>query len=368
MTQSNNQQEKWQQYVDRELERLIPTLTDLGYELDEDQPHLKGERYLMQAVTTEGGRKVIVLGHDQHGARVVIKASSDPAGIRELDHEERAREMLHRIRFAYGTFASPQLLASFTKDGQRVTIQRYITQQSTFLERPAAEQFHLALRAFKAQESAHATTERHVRQIRTVFENYDAPRYLTSCKHFSTAVMEHEVDQETRALFTDVLDILSKNQTDIERYTGFLTHTDFVPHNIRIHDDTIYLLDHSSLRFGNKHEGWARFMNFMTLYHPALEQALAEYVQNNRAPEEVRSLWLMRVYRLCEIIHYYVHKTELSTGDLESLNRARVVFWRDVLRAVLAKTELDPSIRAAYIETRDRLRSPDEKKRQIGLH
>ena len=48
----------------------------------------------------------------------------------------------------------------------------------------------------------------------------------------------------------------------------------------------MYLLDHSSLRFGNKYEGWARFRNFTTFYNRPLEEALLLYMRNNRAEEK----------------------------------------------------------------------------------
>src|SRR6202000_971290 len=79
---------------------------------------------------------------------------------------------------------------------------------------------------------------------------------------------------------------LREHRVNIDRYTGFLTHTDFVPHNLRIGSGYIYLLDHTSLRFGNKYESWGRFVNYMALYHPALAAALVEYVKRNRSAEE----------------------------------------------------------------------------------
>ena len=161
---------------------------------------------------------------------------------------------------------------------------------------------------------------------------------------------------------------LREHEKTIEQYSGFLTHTDFVPHNIRIHDDTIYLLDHSSLTFGNKYEGWARFVNFMTLYNPMLENALVTYVKENRTPEESVSLRMMRIYRLGEIIWYYVQTLEKSTGDLHTLNTARITFWSTVLTHILKDERIPESIITEYKKTRDSLRSDDEKKRQQGLH
>ncbi len=141
-----------------------------------------------------------------------------------------------------------------------------------------------------------------------------------------------------------------------------------MPHNIRIVGDDIYLLDHSSLRFGNKYEGWARFLNFMALYNPPLEQALLQYVRENRSSEESESLQCMRVYRLGEIIWYYVSTLAKSSGDLRVLNEKRVAFWTNVLEAILENKPVPEDVLTEYKRTRDSLRTPEERQRQIGLH
>jgi hypothetical protein len=130
----------------------------------------------------------------------------------------------------------------------------------------------------------------------------------------------------------------------------------------------IYLLDTASLRFGNKYEGWARFLNFMTLYNPALEGALVQYVRDNRTPEESETLSLMRIYRLGEILSYYSDWLEKVSGDLHALTKARIAFWSQALAAQLQGETLSQESIASYKNQRDSLRSEDEKRRQIGLH
>ena len=68
----------------------------------------------------------------------------------------------------------------------------------------------------------------------------------------------------------------------------------------------------------------------MTLYNPELEELLITYVEKNRSFEERESLQLMRLFRLGEIISYYVNTSEQSTGNLRDLNLVRVRFWNDV--------------------------------------
>lgn len=345
----------WEKYRTEELAAVAPLLERLGFTLDERQKHLGGERYLMRAVTTTSGQKLILTGRRaSDGMRVVIKATRDAAGARELVHERGCRRVLQNIHFAYDVFHAPKEILLTATEGFTLSIQEYVKQEWPFLERPLQEQFAFALRAFKAQESAHAATYNHLRLVQKTFDTKDAAGYLRMFTSFGAPAEAGK--------------FLETHEETIEQYCGFLTHTDFVPHNFRIAGDTMYLLDHSSLRFGNKYEGWARFLNFMTLYNPALEAALVQYVDDNRSPEESLSLRLMRVYRLGEIIWYYKNTLLKSTGNLLQLNQARVDFWSQVLDSQLCARPLADEVRASYIKTRDALRSEDEKERQVDLH
>lgn len=359
----------WDEYRESEMSALLPHLKSLGITLETEQPHTIGERYLMQALTTQSGKKLILLGtRGSDGGRVVIKATRDKKGVEELLHARRRREVLHKIKFAYQAFFSPEEVFFGMRGNFLISAQLFIEQEKPFLERPLREQFFLALKAFKAQESAHATTYGHMRLVRKHFGTRDAHGYLAAFAQFQKDIVSAQEGRELEETLRRGSHFLKEGKEVIEQYSGFLTHTDFVPHNIRVVGKTIYLLDHSSLRFGNKYEGWARFINFMELYNPPLAKALTDYVTLNRAPEESLSLQLMRVYRLGEIIYYYVHAAERSLGDLKKLNASRVDFWSAVLRAVLENKALPSSIRENYISLRDSLRSEEEKRRQIGLH
>lgn len=359
----------WERYVGHEMARVKPLLEDWGYTLDANQPHLRGERFLMRALTTTSGKKLILLGHTEMGTRVVIKATSDSAGKQELMHERECRRVLHQIRFAYDTFFSPEEVLFTTQNDLMISIQKYVPHERPFLERPTPEQFSLALKAFKAQESAHATTYEHERLISRTFGSIDADGYLRTFREFgercTTAL---HLDQTLAGTYAEALHKLECGKHTIEQYCGFLTHVDFVPHNFRVNGNEIYLLDHSSLRFGNKYEGWARFLNFMMLYNRELEDALLFYVRENRSAGELESLNLMRIYRLGEIICYYVETLAHVTADLHHLNIKRVQFWHHALRAQLNGTRLQTSLIEIYRHERDALRSDDEKERQVGLH
>ncbi len=367
--QNDNAKNNWDAYCNAELLRIVPILKEYEYTLDEAQPHLEGERYLMNAITTTSGRKLILRGKDDSGIQVIIKASREKNGIGEINHERNCRSVLSHIDFARDTFHTPPEVAYIERDGYVISIQKFIAQESSFLERPIENQFMLALSAFKGQEGAHATTYKHRRRIGRTFGIRTSKTYLNTFTSFIENITK-KIPNEASLLETlhSAFSELQRGENTIEQYCGFLTHTDFVPHNIRVQGETIYLLDHSSLTFGNKYEGWARFINFMTLYNPPLQKALEQYVRDNRTTEESESLRLMRIYRLGEILWYYVRTLDKSSGNLKALNSERITFWSEVLRFVIARSEVSPEVISGYTTKRDSLRSEDEKRRQIGLH
>ncbi|MBL7045966.1 MAG: hypothetical protein ISR99_02965 [Parcubacteria group bacterium] len=367
--QNRDEKEIWEEYKKRELEGALPILSDLGFKLDAEQPHTSGERYLMRAVTTTHGRKLILLGaRINDNKKVVIKVTSDQAGKEELVSERKSKEILHKINFAYDIFLSPPEILFKSIGKYTVSIQAFVERESPFLDRDTKEQFMLALKAFKAQESAHATTYAHAKLIENAFGSMDSDEYIKRFREFKESTLSTLKERSNLSeLLTSVEEFLVENKETIEQYTGFLTHTDFVPHNFRIMNGDIYLLDHSSMRFGNKYEGWARFINFMTLHNPELAKWLVKYIKDNRAEEESLSLKLMRVYRLGEIVWYYTNTLDKSSGDLYTLNKSRVDFWTDILERVLNDKEVPKELVEDYRKNRDSLRSEDEKKRQVGL-
>ena len=56
-----NEKQKWEEYTERELSSILPILSRLGFEIEKEQPHIVGERYLMQAVTTTSGKNLFSL-------------------------------------------------------------------------------------------------------------------------------------------------------------------------------------------------------------------------------------------------------------------------------------------------------------------
>lgn len=354
----------WQAYREAELAKAKPLLARHGFMLDEQQVHIAGERSVIS------GRKLVLLGKKtSNDQRVVIKVSSSAEGQREIRLERTCREMLEKIRFAYDVFLTPEPLAWIEEDGLLIAVSAYIEQPCSFLERPLKEQFFLALKAFETQESAHATTHEHERAIRGTFKVFTTKTYLERLALYQKTITEQLAHKsELLALVAKTTSTFEENKKTIDRYNGFLIHADFVPHNIRVVGHDIYVLDHSDIRLANKYDGWARFLNFMTLYHRELETALLTYLEKNRPAEELNALQLMRLYRLVELIWYYTKRLPTSEGALRQLDEARIDFWSDVLAATLNNQSIGEERVQAYQDKRDSLRSEDEKKRQQGLH
>jgi len=364
---SKSKQINWQTYLAKELPTISSLLSDSGYSLQTDQPHLKGERAIIQSLTTQSGHKLILLG-EKNEKKVVIKATGDKAGMAELERERRCRLALSNLNFAYDKFYAPREIEFIKRNGYVISVYEFIEQDSPFLDRPIAEQFTISLRGFKIQERARATTRKHFKKAANIFGERNSDKYKRLFTGFELFLQKENVDKFILENVYKTKEKLHEGSQRIEQYCGFLTHTDFVPHNFRVKNNVLYLLDFSSFILGNKHESWARFLNFMTLYNTELERLLIQYLEDNRAPEERESLQLMRLFRLGELITYHQDKVNKSTGDLQELSKVRVRFWNDVLAAELENRRVDRNIVERYKQTRDKLRSQEEKERQIGLH
>lgn len=347
--------QQWHEFKTRELSAVTPLLAELGFVLDIEQVHISGERYLHRP------HKLVLTGvraADQ--LRVVIKASSHPEGVREIRRERACRTILHSLEFAYRTFLFPEELLYIKSGGHTIFVTAYIEQTRGFLEHSLRDQFFLAMRAFEMQEGAHAVTSSHIHKVHSEFDLYGAKEYLDAFASFQNSMPTDATMQHAHAF-------LANSRETLELYCGFLTHDDFVPHNIRVKGTDIYLLDHTALHFGNKYEGWARFLNFMTLYNRPLEIALTDYVLNNRGTQEYASLCLMRAYKIGFLLQFYTASLEKTSGDLHTLTQKRLQFWTQALEAILNNTPLLDEVIENYKRSRDTLRSSEEKRRQREL-
>ncbi|MDO8408340.1 MAG: hypothetical protein Q7S95_03860 [bacterium] len=346
----------WGAFVREELRTLAGLLEREGFTLDEEQPHTSGERFLM---TRE---KLVLLGmRTADGRRVVIKVSRHPAGHAEIRREKEVLDTLQRVAFASGAILLPSEVYFSTLSGYLVWVSEFIEQDEVFAARPIEEQFFMALDAFETQEGFHANTFENLRSISGVFPIATAKTYLESFSKFKDTVAQ---TLNVVAVFARAERELHAHVHTLERYSGYLTHTDFAPANTRVQGRNMYLIDLSSVSFGNKYEGWARFINWALLHSPELERFLLEYVRKNRGAEEYLCLRLMRLYKAGLLAGYYAETLPKTAGDLRLLTEERIGLWRSVMEALLADTPVPTVTLDDYRHKRNALRSPEETERQ----
>ncbi len=359
----HNTKEDWNKYREQELKKALPIIKELGFDIDEEQAHIGGERHLMS------GFKLVLTGYQENNKkRVIIKLSSHPEGIEEIEHEHKTRKTILNIDFSYRSFFLPKEIL-FTKNGDyTISVTSYIEQEKSFLAHNFKDQFFLALRALETQEGTHITTYYHKKSIQKTFGIMNATNYINSFDVFKKNSIENNPNnQYLEDVFNKGSQLFSSNKKIIGKYSDFLTHSDFCPHNIRVKNHEMYLLDHTSIHFGNKYESWARFINFMVIYNPELEHALQKYVKQNRNKEENLSLQLMRVYKIGFLLKYYTDSLSKTKGDLNTLTKERITFWTKVMENVLEDKTLPEETVKKYKLSRDNLRSEEEKIRQKKL-
>lgn len=332
------------------LERLEITL-------DDEQPHISGERFL------QSPHKLVLLGKGKSG-RVVVKVSCDLKGKQEIAREKKARDTLQKLAFASDVLLMPEELYFGEQGPYTLFITAYVTQKDPFVNLPQEEQFFSILRAFEAQEAFHATTWEHGRMIKGAFAALRAEDYLENFEEYIQTIGEHYPKPELAATLTRAKMFLREHTVDIERYCGYLTHSDLAPHNFRSAARQLYMLDYTAIQFGNKYEGWARFLNFMLIHNPTLERMLTKYVQQERGEGEYLVLRLMRVYKIGFLLKYYAGSLLQTKGDLHTLIEKRLEYWSETLSTVLNDAVPSEEARARYLEARALLRSPQEVARQ----
>lgn len=339
------------------LATIGSVLAPLGYSLSTEQPHISGERAHLSVM------KMVLMGTDAEGQQVVIKVSNQPQGIKEIQQEKTARDALARLSFAQDELLQAKECFSGMVGGYYFLITAYISQDIIFVARSLEEQFFLALRAFEAQEAFHATTYDHLNEIKRVFDMYTPATYLSTFETYVAQIQNAYADQKLWSTLERAGSFLKEHVVVLERYNGYLTHTDFVPHNMRLHNRSVYALDLSSVRFGNKYEGWARFLNYMTVHNPELEQGLVRYLKDNR-PDEYIAVRLMRVYKIGFLLAYYTNLFQKTTGNFKELTELRIQVWSTILACVLDDISLPVEVLTAYKERRALLRTEEEKERQ----
>lgn len=356
---ANLTKEEWEEYQKQELAKFEPLLARLGVALDTEQLHTGGERYLMS------GKKLVLTGvRASDKKRVVAKASSDENGRTEIRYEKDVHDLLRSLAFANDTLLSPEELYYEDPAHGTLLVTAFIEQPSVFFARSLQEQFFLALRVLEAQEGFHATTYEHEKRVRNTLPVLRSSDYIREFEGFKKTIETIHPNVLLRNLLKRSAAFLIENRDSVDRYAPYLTHTDLAPHNMRVSHQGIFLLDYAAFHFGNKYESWARFLNYMLIHNPELENLLTEYVRANRGTDEYLSLRLMRVYKTAFLLEYYIKSLTHTTGDLHTLTEARIAFWTGALEAVIEDKPMARSAVDAYTRTRDALRTKEETARQ----
>jgi hypothetical protein len=357
--ESNTKEQEWDKETKEKLRVISNILKPIGFSLDKEQLHISGERFLMTR------NKLVLTGKsDNNQEKVIIKISDHFDGKNEIRQEKEARDFLQYLSFSDDTILFPKEIYFGEIEPYLIWVCKFIPQDKVFVAHTLEEQFFIILRAFESQEAFHATTFEHQKNIRKVFETFLAEDYLKDFRDFKNAVSKNYTDDSLLKTMDKAEIILRENKDLINDYCNYLAHTDFVPHNFRVEEYFLYMLDCSAVHFGNKYEGWARFLNYMTIHNPELEHILGEYILKNRDKEEYENLKLMRIYKIGFLLKYHTESFNKTTGNLHDLTKKRIEFWQKVLEAIMDDRFVDREIINQYKKERDNLRSEEEKKRQ----
>lgn len=339
---------------------ITPLLLELGYSLKKEQPHISGERAFVSR------DKMVLLGTETSSGRdVVIKCSNSEKIKQEITQEKRVRDRLAELDYEGTNILIPKEIYFGKKNNYLFFITEFIPQDKIYVAHSLKEQFFMILTVFESQETFHLTTYKHVGAIRGICEHFTEKEYCREFSHMLNDIKKTYHDKSLEEVLTATEKFWNNNKNLIDMYGNHLIHTDFVPHNFRIHDRHVYILDYAAMQFGNKYETWARFLNYMTIHNPELEIKLLEYIRSHREKEDYESIRLMRLYKTIFILNYYINEIlPRAQGNVREITRVRIAFWTNVLRTILDDKPLLKEIRDEYIKARNALRSEVEKARQ----
>jgi hypothetical protein len=345
-------------YNDKNTQKDITTIAEtLDINLDIEQLHVGGERAILSP------SKFVLIGtKNSGGTRVVLKCAREAHGVNEITTEHNVRQALQDVHFADEDLSMPEEIFYGQCHGYTVLISEFIEQMQVFVDHSLREQFFMALQAFEAQEAFHATTREHRSFANRLFLSHSPERYLEDIDTQIANITTHN-SQLSRTL-TQAATFVRSHTDILTAFDGYLIHTDFVPHNFRITDNQLYLLDYVSFAVGNKYESWARFINFMEIHSPALVPLLLQYVKDDRGESEYKSLQIMRVIKIIFLLNYYTNALPQTDGNLYTLTTTRLSLWHDILQAVIKDVAVTENTRLNYLAARDQLRTEEEKKRQ----
>lgn len=343
----------------KELQPIERLLGQLGFALERHQPHISGERFLMSP-----NKMVLVGKRVDDKLRVIIKVSRIARGRLEIKQEKRVRDALTAISVPHPGMFFPQEIYYGKRGAYVLLITEYIRQNRVFIAYALDKQFKFVRQSLQTRESIRVASLGQSGRGRKVLPVLRTKDYLEGYKAFQASALRNYQTRGIEEAMQAGLDFLAKHKAVMNKFSKYLVHSDFVPHNFRIRDNKVYILDAAAFHFGNKYEELARLLNYLVVHNPALEQKLLAYVSQELSKSDYLDLKLMRVYKLGFLLQYHTQALAKTSGDLLALTIHRIEFWEEVLRSVLHDKSIDTNIVQVFIENRDNLRSTDEIARQ----
>ncbi|MEK7154350.1 MAG: hypothetical protein AAB792_02230 [Patescibacteria group bacterium] len=334
-------------------------LTPLGFKLDDYQPHINGERKLKSL------SKLVLVGTDVNGRKVIIKTSNKASEKKRILAERKIGQELKKLTKATRGLLIPEEILFTKRGGFSFFITQYIEQPKVFVAHSLKEQIKMIKRGLEDYEKLDLKTSKKILGKKSLAcpivreENYKC-ELNKQIKLINSNYRDNKLKQTLEA----AKDIFNKNSHLIPRFSHYLVHEDFCPHNFRVNNKKIYTLDHTAINFGNKYLARARFLNYMVIHNPTLEQKLVRDLERNSTPDEARCLQLFRIYKTVFLIMYYVKTSQKTSGKLLKLTKLRINFWHNFLTKLIQDKTLTKAELADYIQQRDSLRSGEEKNRQ----
>lgn len=356
--------EEWIKLVEISVSELktLAIKQQINLELENDQPNIKGERFLMS------GKKVVLIGR-YNNMRAVIKYSNDKDGIAEMKSERENKKKFLNLDFIKSKFSFPPELFWYNSGGKAILISEFIEQGASFISMPNSAQFKIIIKLLESLEGVYIITSSHLKQVNKLKDTKNISDYINQYDTWMNTVKSlRGSDKELMNLLQIGKDKLAANYENLRMTSNYLTHTDLVPHNFRYRDGEIYFLDHTSLTFGNKYENWARMINFMSIYNRELESNLVEYIKRNRRGEEYKAFRAIRYYKLLQLIEYNAKSYEKSEGDLKKLCESRIKLFKRIFAATLNDTQLSLEHHTEFIKDLESYRAKDEIERQKSIY
>lgn len=345
--------------IQENVQQIGRLLASTGFKLDKYQPHITGEREIKSLT------KLVLLGRDPRGQRVVIKASNVAGEKKRIKLEREIRQELEKLSRILHNPSIPGELYFGEKEGFLFFVTTFINQPKIFVAHSLKEQFEMAKRAIESYEPIQVKDLQKIIGKKSVAcPVFDAANYRSSLNKQINFIVKSYQDKELVRTLLAVRKLFNQNAALISKYCNHLTHTDFCPHNFRVLNKKIHLLDYNAINFANRFEGWARLANYMVIHNPALEGKVISHLKKSRTQEERECFKLLRLYKTVFLITYYVKISNQVTGQLLKLTKLRVNFWHNLLKKLLENKTLTKAELNEYLNQRDKLRSGEEKKRQ----